>query len=208
MLKKLGIITLSATALAGGFLPSVSHAFSTESEQTVEGINGDVSYDMSASDILREEVQIEAIETLESEGFLEVDEESQSVTITEAYKQAVLENLEPGYTANFTENSVEIVPTTQLRASTGVNKIVYTWKGIDLYLNNSTSNKVAGGSGVAAALSVFIPEPAVSKVLAAALGTIAGLITFNNNGKGVILAFLGDPRNGKVPVFHWISSQK
>lgn len=55
MLKKLGVITLSATILAGGILPSVSYASSIESEQTLGGINDVI--DMNAFDQLVREVE-------------------------------------------------------------------------------------------------------------------------------------------------------
>ena len=73
------------------------------------------------------------------------------------------------------------------------------------YIDNNICNMVVQGAPVAAALAAFIPDPTVTKVVAVALAAAAGLIGYNNHGRGVIIAFAWIP--GKTPVPHWISSQ-
>ncbi|HEL0616728.1 TPA: hypothetical protein TUU97_002042, partial [Streptococcus equi subsp. zooepidemicus] len=78
----------------------------------------------------------------------------------------------------------------------GVNKIVFTWKGYDLYLDSTNANRLSAlgwGSAI------------VSKVLAAALGVVSASISYANAaGRGVIVAFVGTfPRD----VIHWVASQ-
>lgn len=61
---------------------------------------------------------------------------------------------------------------------------------------------VVQGAPVLAALSAFIPDPTVTKVVAVALATAAGLIGYNNHGRGVIIAFAWIP--GQIRIPHWI----
>jgi hypothetical protein len=149
--------------------------------------------------------QMNILNKMEEAGYLVVDNVNETITITEKYKQYVLENLSSDQDAIFTENSVTIVPKIQTRANKGVNKFVWTWKGFDIYIDNNICNMVVQGTPVAAALAAFIPDPTVTKVVAVALAAAAGLIGYNNHGRGVIIAFAWIP--GKTPVPHWISSQ-
>ncbi|HEL1116395.1 TPA: hypothetical protein TVL10_001121, partial [Streptococcus equi subsp. zooepidemicus] len=91
------------------------------------------------------------------------------------------------------------------RSFTGVNKIVFTWKGYDLYLDSTNANRLSALGWGSAALSGLIPDPIVSKVLAAALGVVSASISYANAaGRGVIVAFVGTfPRD----VIHWVASQ-
>jgi hypothetical protein len=99
----------------------------------------------------------------------------------------------------------------QMRASsTGVNKIVWQWYGFDIYMDNARTIQVAGGIGLAAVAAVYVPEPALSKALAAALGATGVVIGMNNtNGKGVIIKFenIVNPSGLPVPTPFWISAQ-
>ncbi|HEL1215543.1 TPA: hypothetical protein TVL48_001632, partial [Streptococcus equi subsp. zooepidemicus] len=130
-------------------------------------------------------------------GYLNIDEGTQEVTITEKYKQAVLSSIDlDRQEAIFTENSVTIRDIFSPRSFTGVNKIVFTWKGYDLYLDSTNANRLSAlgwGSAI------------VSKVLAAALGVVSASISYANAaGRGVIVAFVGTfPRD----VIHWVASQ-
>ena len=130
---------------------------------------------------------------------------TQTVRITEKYKEAVLSNLSANERAIFTDNSITIVPSVSTRANTGVNKFVWTWKGFDVYLDHNICSMVVNGGSVATALAAFIPDPTISKVVAVALAAVSSLIAYNDHGKGVIVAFLVIP--GQTPVPHWISSQ-
>ena len=62
---------------------------------------------------------------------------------------------------------------------------------IDVYLDNTLSNKVASGIGIGAALSALFPDPIVSKTIGIALGLCSGLIAYNNEGNGVIVTITG-----------------
>lgn len=150
--------------------------------------------------------KIDVVETLSDNGYLAVDSDAKKVTITEKYKQEVLANTDTDlYNVIFTENSITIVPKYSFRDFSGYTKIVYTWKGYDIYLDSTTANRIAAGLGGGAALAALIPEPGASKIVAAALGTVAAIIAYNNAaGRGVIIAFVGVFPNATP---HWITSQ-
>lgn len=150
--------------------------------------------------------KIDVVETLSDNGYLDVDPDAKKVTITEKYKQEVLANTDTDlYNVIFTENSITIVPKYSFRDFSGYTKIVYTWKGYDIYLDSTTANRIAAGLGGGAALAALIPEPGASKIVAAALGTVAAVIAYNNAaGRGVIIAFVGLFPNATP---HWITSQ-
>ncbi|MFI3086192.1 ABC transporter ATP-binding protein [Streptococcus sp. 2022WUSS037] len=146
------------------------------------------------------------LNTLEEKGYLEIDDSSKNVKLTEKYKQEVLSSVDlTQYHVEFTENSVTIVPHIQERAFTGVNKIVYTWKGFDVYLDSTNANRLAAGLGLGAVAAALVPDPTLSKALAIALGAAAGLVGWNNAaGRGIIIAFIGYLGDAKP---HWIASQ-
>lgn len=149
--------------------------------------------------------EVDIFNRLVDEGYLIADESTQTVKITEKYQEAVLSNLSTNERVIFTDNSITIVPSVSTRASTGVNKFVWTWKDFDVYLDHNIGSIVVNGGSVATALAAFIPDPTVSKVVAVALAAASSLIAYNDHGKGVIVAFLVIP--GQTPVPHWISSQ-
>ena len=150
--------------------------------------------------------KIDVIETLSDNGYLAVDSDAKKVTITEKYKQEILANTDTDlYNVIFTENSITIVPKYSFRSFSGYNKIVYTWKGYDIYLDSTAANEFAAGFGGVATLAALIPEPTISKIVAASLGSVAALIAYNNAaGRGVIIAFAGLYPKGTP---HWITSQ-
>ena len=150
--------------------------------------------------------KIDVVETLSDNGYLDVDPDAKKVTITEKNKQEVLANTDTDlYNVIFTENSITIAPKYSFRDFSGYTKIVYTWKGYDIYLDSTTANRIAAGLGGGAALAALIPEPGASKIVAAALGTVAAVIAYNNAaGRGVIIAFVGLFPNATP---HWITSQ-
>ena len=150
--------------------------------------------------------KIDVVETLSDNGYLDVDPDAKKVTITEKYKQEVLANTDTDlYNVIFTENSITIAPKYSFRDFSGYTKIVYTWKGYDIYLDSTTANRIAAGLGGGATLAALIPEPGASKIVAAALGTVAAVIAYNNAaGRGVIIAFVGLFPNATP---HWITSQ-
>lgn len=150
--------------------------------------------------------KIDVVETLSDNGYLDVEPDAKKVTITEKYKQEVLANTDTDlYNVIFTENSITIAPKYSFRDFSGYTKIVYTWKGYDIYLDSTTANRIAAGLGGGAALAALIPEPGASKIVAAALGTVAAIIAYNNAaGRGVIIAFVGVFPNATP---HWITSQ-
>lgn len=148
----------------------------------------------------------DVVEALSDNGYLDVDPDTKKVTITEKYKQEVLANTDTDlYHVIFTENSITIVPKYSFRSFSGYNKIVYTWKGYDVYLDSTNANKLAAGYGMAAIAAALVPDATASKILAAALEAAAVLIGYNNAaGRGIIIAFVGIFPNGTA---HWISSQ-
>lgn len=148
----------------------------------------------------------DVVETLSDKGYLYVDPNTKKVTITEKYKQELLANTDTDlYNVTFTENSITIVPKYSFRSFSGYNKIVYTWKGYDVYLDSTNANKLASGYGMAAIAAALIPDATASKILAAGLEAAALLIGYNNAaGRGIIIAFVGVFPNGTA---HWISSQ-
>ena len=148
----------------------------------------------------------DVVETLSDKGYLYVDPNTKKVTITEKYKQELLANTDTNlYNVTFTENSITIVPKYSSRSFSGYNKIVYTWKGYDVYLDSTNANKLAAGYGMAAIAAALIPDATASKILAAGLEAAAVLIGYNNAaGRGIIIAFIGIFPNGTA---HWISSQ-
>ena len=149
--------------------------------------------------------ELDILTTMIEKGYLIADESTQTVKITEKYKTAVLENLSPYEKVTFTDNSIKISPIYQTRANSGVNKFVWTWKGFDVYLDHNICSIISNGGSTAAALATFIPDPTVSKVVAVAIAAASGLISYNDHGKGVIIAFARIP--GQTPIPHWISSQ-
>lgn len=188
ILKKLCYALLSSTLLTGFILPSAQTFAAESSNQISENIQN-VDYLLS----------------MEQQGYLIVDKSDQKIYITDKYKNYVLSNLSDNQTAIFTDNSITIVPAIQTRASGGVNKFVWTWKGFDVYLNNNLCNTLVTGGAIGASLSAIIPDPSLSKAVGIALGVSTALISHNNHGNGVIVAFLWSL--GQPPIPHWISSQ-
>ena len=150
--------------------------------------------------------KIDVVKALSDNGYLDVDPDAKKVTITEKYKQEILANTDTDlYNVIFTENSITIAPKYSSRDFSGYNSIVFTWKGYDLYLDSTTANQIAAGFSGGAILSSLIPDPAVSKIVAASLAAVATLIAYNNAaGRGVIVAYIGPYPNGTP---HWITSQ-
>ena len=150
--------------------------------------------------------KIDVVKALSDNGYLDVDPDAKKVTITEKYKQEILANTDTDlYNVIFTENSITIAPKYSSRDFSVYNSLVFTWKGYDLYLDSTTANQIAAGFSGGAILSSLIPEPAVSKIVAASLAAVATLIAYNNAaGRGVIVAYIGPYPNGTP---HWITSQ-
>lgn len=158
----------------------------------------------------------QSFQVLVSEGYLIVDKEHETVKISEKYKQEVLSSVDATqYDVLFTENSVTLSPKYSSRAFTGVNTIVYTWKGVDIYLDNTRANQLGAalviGSGAAAvaaggsALVGLVPASAVAGIISGVLAMGSGIVYFNNAaGRGIIIACLGE-----LPHItpHWIASQ-
>ena len=105
---------------------------------------------------------------------------------------------------------VENTPAMFMRSSnSGVTKVKWlSFNLFEIYLDNNLSNKVVAGTGIGVALSTWIPEPLVSKIVATALGVSAGLITFNNEGRGVIISGIYTLVPQPLATFYWIKPQK
>lgn len=160
---------------------------------------------------------------MESLGFLERDRKG-NLQITEKYITEVKKNLEnEGIEADIhiRGNSIEIIEKDQnvtfkntqhlYAKSGGVTKIQWISKNkFKLYLNNKLCNKIMGGASIGAAISVLVPDPAASQIIAAGLLAASGLIQMNNNGRGVIVSGVVNGYHiPKVPPFvvYWIKPQ-
>ena len=149
-----------------------------------------------------------------SSGYLKINSDGR-VSITDKYINYVEDKLAEtatNATVSATNNTITIIgqsssPITRSArsANTGVTKIEWiSANRFKLYLDNNLSTKVAAGSGIGASLSALIPEPTVSKVITTALGLSAGLISYNNKGKGVVISGLFTPT---ISTFYWIKPQ-
>lgn len=89
-------------------------------------------------------------------------------------------------------------------AGKGVIKVA--WKGIyiDLYLKDAHAKNVSDVLQMTAVLSDFIPEPVVSKILAACLSLNSIIINRQNKGKGVGMSLLITPPTVQII---WVRSQ-
>lgn len=152
-----------------------------------------------------------------SSGYLEVNPDG-SVRITDKYIDYVQNKMEENgieATVSANENTITIVENTPAlyassasSASSGVTKVKWlSFNRFEIYLDNNLSTKVAAGAGIGGALSMWIPDPVVSKVVATALYLSAGLIAYNNEGRGVVIS--GIYLLGPVPTatFYWIKPQ-
>lgn len=172
MLKKIGIIALSATMLAGGILPSISHASSVESEQIAEGIIDIISSDMLVNDTLLDvssttesfnDVDFSDIGTVETVG------EDTILTITDA------EFIEACERAGIEISTEEL---SQARAN-GTTKIV--WSGaakngnVKLYLSKLTLVTIQGLK-VAAAMVTFIVNLYFANYIGAATTMVKAVV--------------------------------
>lgn len=148
-----------------------------------------------------------------SSGYLKVNSDG-SVSITDKYIDYVENKLaETGTnaTVSATDNTITIVQhssTPSTRSSNGgVTKIEWTSaKRFKIYLDNELCQKVVAGAGIGATLSVWIPDPTITKIIGTALGVSAGLIAFNNKGQGVVISGVISV-SPPLATFYWIKSQ-
>ena len=147
-------------------------------------------------------------------GYLELNSDG-SVRITDKYVDYVQKKMEErGVYASVladgdTITIVENTPAMFMRSSnSGVTKVKWlSFNLFEIYLDNNLSNKVVAGTGIGVALSTWIPEPLVSKIVATALGVSAGLIAFNNQGRGVIISGIYTLVPQPLATFYWIKPQ-
>ena len=146
-------------------------------------------------------------------GYLELNSDG-SVRITDKYVDYVQEMEERGVSVSVladgdTITIVENTPAMFMRSSnSGVTKVKWlSFDRFEIYLDNNLSNKVVAGTGIGVALSTWIPEPVVSKIVSTALGVSAGLIAFNNQGRGVIISGIYTLVPQPLATFYWIKPQ-
>ena len=147
-------------------------------------------------------------------GYLELNSDG-SVRITDKYVDYVQKKMEErGVSVSVLADSdtitiVENTPAIFMRSSNiGVNKVKWlSFDRFEIYLDNNLSNKVVAGTGIGVALSTWIPEPVVSKIVSTALGVSAGLIAFNNQGRGVIVSGIYTLVPQPLATFYWIKPQ-
>ena len=147
-------------------------------------------------------------------GYLELNSDG-SVRITDKYVDYVQKKMEErGVYARVladgdTITIVENTPAMFMRSSnSGVTKVKWlSFDRFEIYLDNNLSNKVVAGTGIGVALSTWIPEPVVSKIVSTALGVSAGLIAFNNQGRGVIISGIYTLVPQPLATFYWIKPQ-
>ena len=147
-------------------------------------------------------------------GYLELNSDG-SDRITDKYVDYVQEKMEErGVSVSVladgdTITIVENTPAMFMRSSnSGVTKVKWlSFDRFEIYLDNNLSNKVVAGTGIGVALSTWIPEPVVSKIVSTALGVSAGLIAFNNQGRGVIISGIYTLVPQPLATFYWIKPQ-
>ena len=147
-------------------------------------------------------------------GYLELNSDG-SVRITDKYVDYVQKKMEErGVSVSVLADSdtitiVENTPAMFMRSSnSGVTKVKWlSFDRFEIYLDNNLSNKVVAGTGIGVALSTWIPEPVVSKIVSTALGVSAGLIAFNNQGRGVIVSGIYTLVPQPLATFYWIKPQ-
>ena len=147
-------------------------------------------------------------------GYLELNSDG-SVRITDKYVDYVQKKMEErGVSVSVladgdTITIVENTPAMFMRSSnSGVTKVKWlSFDRFEIYLDNNLSNKVVAGTGIGVALSTWIPEPVVSKIVSTALGVSAGLIAFNNQGRGVIISGIYTLVPQPLATFYWIKPQ-
>ena len=147
-------------------------------------------------------------------GYLELNSDG-SVRITDKYVDYVQKKMEErGVSVSVLADSdtitiVENTPAMFMRSSnSGVTKVKWlSFDRFEIYLDNNLSNKVVAGTGIGVALSTWIPEPLVSKIVSTALGVSAGLIAFNNQGRGVIISGIYTLVPQPLATFYWIKPQ-
>ena len=204
IIKKIALFS-SCLLIFGNSVVPITTVFATENSSNISS-ESDTPY-----------LNIESpFKTLVEDGYLLLDEENQTIKLSEKYKQEVLNTTDTNlYNVEFTDNSVRISPKYSFRAFRGVNKIVYTWKGVDIYLDNTRSNKLAAalnmGAGAAtsaagvAALANLVPASAVAGIIAGIFAIGSGLVSYNNAaGRGIIIGCIGTLTNATP---HWITSQ-
>lgn len=146
--------------------------------------------------------------------YLELNSDG-SVRITDKYVDYVQKKMEErGVSVSVladgdTITIVENTPAMFMRSSnSGVTKVKWlSFDRFEIYLDNNLSNKVVAGTGIGVALSTWIPEPVVSKIVSTALGVSAGLIAFNNQGRGVIISGIYTLVPQPLATFYWIKPQ-
>jgi hypothetical protein len=147
------------------------------------------------------------VNSMIASGYLVADEEGQ-LAITDTYISKVRENVINIRSSVIADGDTLIVkekPSIVAFAYSGVNKVVWRWYGVDLYLNSANANRVASGLGIGAALGALFPDPVVSKAIGVALGVNSGIIAYNNaKGRGVIISLQNIT---EIPFIFWIASQ-
>ena len=147
-------------------------------------------------------------------GYLELNSDG-SVRITDKYVDYVQKKMEErGVSVSVladgdTITIVENTPAMFMRSSnSGVTKVKWlSFDRFEIYLDNNLSNKVVAGTGIGVALSTWIPEPLVSKIVATALGVSAELIALKNEGRGVIIRGIYTLVPQPLATFYWIKPQ-
>ena len=149
-----------------------------------------------------------------SSGYLRVNPNG-NIEITDKYTKYVNNKIkEIGLNATVssdgdTMNIVEKSPMLYARnTKNGVTKI--KWRSLnsfDIYLDNNMCRKLMAGYSFAGLISIWFPDPAVSKIIASSLAVSAGLITYNNRGRGVIISGMLNFTPRISVRFYWIRSQ-
>lgn len=153
------------------------------SKKAVKLVGSDVYYSAISS--------MQNVNRMIEEGYLSTDKDC-NISITSKYIEEISNqcNSDQFVVANNNELSIINVESAlkdmqKASASGGVTKIVWTWYGCELYLNDDLCNDVVGGTSIATLLGLVIPDPVVCKAIAIACALSGGLISINNNGNGV-----------------------
>lgn len=75
--------------------------------------------------------------------------------------------------------------------------------GFEFWMSSELVTTIASGAGIAAAIAVYIPDPAISKLIAAFLGTLSALFAkAAAQGTGLFI------RGSFIPVFPYVTPIK
>lgn len=174
-ITKILSITLASTIF---LTPLTAYADEGSTDQTIPTVSSSETENTVAP----------LVQEMIDQGYLDIDDQN-NITITEKYANEITEKAnEAGEQIIIQDNEIILIsPSSFSRAYSGVTKVVWTFMGFDVYLDNYWSGVVSeGGNLPAAVLGLFAPP------VGAVVGVIVAMHSYtiaraNKNGRGVIL---------------------